>query len=191
MGKKNQKTMTVERSCDILSSVERVWDIISDTDRDPEYWTGVRDIKILSKDGNTIKREAGVGLRAFDHTSRQTLVLDPKKSIKLTIAGSPLEGERNLVLVPLGKNNTRIDVSWRFEVKDVPAFVPGLVKIRISKATDGALKAIKEEAERAPLELRDEAPSRLQASGRRPANPGFGPAEAQASEPIQESARDG
>ena len=72
------------------------------------------------------------------NTTRQTLVLDPRKSIKLTMAGAPMTGERNLVLVPLGKNKTRIDVSWRFQVNDVPGFVQGIVRGQISKATEEA-----------------------------------------------------
>jgi hypothetical protein len=128
--------------------VDRVWDIVSDTDKDETYWTALRDVKVLRKEGNTIEREANVGPRAFAHKSRQTLVLDPKKSIKLTMAGATMAGERNLVLVPLGKTNTRIDVSWRFEVKDAPGFVQVLVKRQISKATEEALDRIKEETER-------------------------------------------
>jgi hypothetical protein len=64
------------------------------------------------------------------------------------MAGATMAGERNLVLVPLGKTNTRIDVSWRFEVKDAPGFVQVLVKRQISKATEEALDRIKEETER-------------------------------------------
>jgi len=139
--------ITIDKSCEMPSSVDRVWEIVSDTDKDETYWTALRDIKVLRKEGNTIEREASVGPRGFSHASRQTLVLDPKKSIKLTMTGAPMAGERNLVLVPLGKNNTRIEVSWRFEVKDVPGFVQGLVKGQISKATEEALKRIKEEAE--------------------------------------------
>jgi carbon monoxide dehydrogenase subunit G len=140
--------ITIDKSCEIPSNADRVWDIVSDTDKDETYWTALRDVKVLRKEGNTIEREANVGPRAFAHKSRQTLVLDPKKSIKLTMAGATMAGERNLVLVPLGKTNTRIDVSWRFEVKDAPGFVQVLVKRQISKATEEALDRIKEETER-------------------------------------------
>src|SRR5438128_1957680 len=139
--------ISIQKSCEVLSSVDRVWEIVSDTGNDERYWTALRDVKVLSNEGNRIEREANVGPRAFSNKSHQTLVLDPKKSIKLTMAGATMAGERSLVLVPLGKNNTRIDVSWIFEVKEVPGFVQGLVKGQISKATEEALKKIKEEAE--------------------------------------------
>jgi uncharacterized protein YndB with AHSA1/START domain len=142
--------VTIEKSCEILSSVDRVWEIMSDTDQDQQYWGAIRDVKVIKKDGNTIEREAMVGPRAFAHKSRQTLVLDPKKSIELTMTGEALAGERKIVLVPMGKNSTRVDVLWKLEVKDVPGFVQNIVKGQISKATDEALKKIKIEAERAP-----------------------------------------
>jgi hypothetical protein len=123
---------------------------VSDTDRDQQYWGAIRDIKVLRKDGNTVEREAVVGPRAFAQKSRQTLILDPKKSIQLTMAGRGIEGERSVVLVPMGKNNTRVDVSWNLEVRDVPGFVQSIVKAQISKATEEALKKIKKVAEGVP-----------------------------------------
>jgi len=142
--------LTIDKSCEILSSVDRVWALISDTDKDQENWGAIRDIKVIKSEGNTIEREAMVGPRAFARKSRQTLVMDPKKSIQLTMAGEGMSGERKVVLLPMGKNSTRVDVSWRLEVKDVPGFVQGIVKGQISKATEDALKRFKKEAERAP-----------------------------------------
>ncbi len=142
--------VTIDKSCEILSGVDRVWDLISDTDKDEEHWGAIKDIKVIKRDGNTIEREAMVGPRAFARKSRQTLVLDPKKSIQLTMAGEGMTGERKIVLVPMGKNSTRVDVSWEIEVKDVPGFVQGIVKGQIAKATEDALKKFKREAEKSP-----------------------------------------
>jgi len=139
--------ITIERSCEIISNVDRVWELVSDTDKDEAYWGAIKDIKVLKRDGNTIEREAVVGPRAFARKSRQTLVLDPKKSINLTMAGESMSGERRLILVPMGKNSVRVDVTWKLEVKDVPGFVQGIVKGQISKATENALKKFKKEAE--------------------------------------------
>ena len=142
--------ITIERSCEIISNVDRVWELFSKTDNDEQNWGAIRDIKVLKRDGNTIEREATVGPRAFAQKSRQTLVLDPKKSIGLTMTGDAMTGERVIILVPMGKNSTRVDVSWKLEVKGVPGFVQGIVKGQITKATDDALKKFKREAEGAP-----------------------------------------
>ena len=142
--------VTIEKSCEMVASVDRVWELISDTDKDQEYWGAIRDIKVLKRDGNTIEREATVGPRAFAHKGRQILVLDPKRSIELSMAGAGMGGERKIVLTPTGEGRTRVDVSWNIEVANVPGFVQGIVKGQISKATEGALKKFKEEAEGAP-----------------------------------------
>ncbi|HEV2389206.1 MAG TPA: SRPBCC family protein [Nitrososphaerales archaeon] len=142
--------VTIEKSCEMLAGVDRVWDVISDTDKDQENWGAIKDIKVLRRDGNTIEREAMVGPGAFARKSKQTLVLEPKKSIGLTMAGDGMGGERKILLVPTGENSTRVDVSWNLEVKGVPGFVQNIVKSQISKATDDALKKIKKKAEGGP-----------------------------------------
>jgi uncharacterized membrane protein len=138
-------TATVEESLEILSSVDSVWALISDIDRDGERWGAIRDVKIVKREGSTIEREATVGPRG--HKTRQTLWLEPKKTIQLRFVGDGLKGERRVSLVPLGKNETRVDVSWRVEVDGIPAFVHGLVKHQLSRSTQDALKKFKEEAE--------------------------------------------
>jgi hypothetical protein len=145
-----ERMVTIEKSCEILSGVDRVWELISDTDKDEAHWGAIKDIKVIRRDGNTIEREAMVGPRAFARKSRQTIVLDPKKSIQLTMTGEGTTGERKIVLAPTGKNSTRVDVTWEIEVKDVPGFVQGIVRGQLAKATEDALKKFKKEAESAP-----------------------------------------
>jgi carbon monoxide dehydrogenase subunit G len=157
IGSGERRMVTIEKSCEILASVDRVWELISDTDKDQANWGAIKDIKVLKRDGNTIEREAMVGPRAFARKSRQTLVLDPKQSIQLTMDGDGMTGERMIILVPMGKNTTRVDVSWDIEVKDVPGFVQGIVKGQIAKATDEALKKFKKEAERVATSTRGQA----------------------------------
>jgi len=92
--------------------MDRIWGLISDTDKDQENWGAIKDIKVLKRDGNTIEREAMVGPGAFARKSRQTLVLEPKRSIGMTMTGEGMGGERKIILVPTGENSTRVDVSW-------------------------------------------------------------------------------
>jgi carbon monoxide dehydrogenase subunit G len=138
----------ISKSREMRASVDSVWEILSDTDNDQKYWTNIRDIKVLSRDGNTIEREAKVGPQAFSHESRQTMILDPKKSIKLMMTGDTMQGGRMITLVPVAKNGARVDVEWDFELKNVPGFVQDIVKNQLSKSTEKALSKIAEEAER-------------------------------------------
>jgi hypothetical protein len=138
-------TTTIEKSCEISSNVDLVWGLVSKIDDDEKYWGAIKDVKILRREGNTIEREATVGLR--DHKTRQTIVFDPRKSIRLTLVGDGIRGERTINLVPMGKTSTRIDVAWKMEVLDVPGFVEGLVNRQLSKVTKEALERFKREAE--------------------------------------------
>ncbi|MGH9920487.1 MAG: type II toxin-antitoxin system RatA family toxin, partial [Nitrososphaerales archaeon] len=126
---------TIEKSCEMLASVDRVWALISDTDRDESYWGAIRDVKVLKKEGNTIEREAMVGPKAFSHKSHQIIVFDPKKTIELSMTGTTMDGGRTIRFVPTGPKSTRVDVVWDLKLKDVPGFVQTIVKGQISKAT--------------------------------------------------------
>lgn len=139
--------VTIDKSLEIFSGVDRVWEVVSNTDHDQEYWGAIRDVRVLKREGNRIEREALVGPRAFARRSMQTLVFDPKKSITLKLEGDSMAGERVVTLVPLGRKSTRVDVSWSLEVKDVPGFVQGIIGGQISKATEDALRKFKREAE--------------------------------------------
>ena len=143
---------TINKSLEMQSGVDRIWEILTATDEESKYWTYVKDIKVLSTDGNTIEREATVGPNPFSQRSRQTIVLDPKNSIKLELKGETIVGNRTIVLVSTGKNSTKVDVQWRFEMKDVPGFVQGIVKNQFSRVTEKALAKIAEDAERAAIQ---------------------------------------
>ena len=137
----------ISKSKVMLTSVEKAWDLISNVDNDPKYWSQIRDIRVTKAEGNTVERDATVGPKTFSHKSHQVLVFDPKKTIKLTMMGGPMDGERTITFVSLGKNNTRIEVEWDLKLKDVPGFVQTIVKGQISKATDNALEKLAKELE--------------------------------------------
>jgi uncharacterized membrane protein len=139
----------ISKSREMLSGLDKVWAIFADVDNDPKYWSQIRDIKVQKSEGNMVEREATVGPKTFSHKSHQVLVFDPKKTIRLTMTGGPMDGERTITFVPTGKKSTRVDVEWDLKLKDVPGFVQTIVKGQIGKATDDALKKIKQEAESA------------------------------------------
>jgi hypothetical protein len=59
----------------------------------------------ISKDGNVIEREVTVGFRKSK--SRQTILLNPKKSVEITMTEGPVNGTRVITLVPLsGDSNS-------------------------------------------------------------------------------------
>jgi carbon monoxide dehydrogenase subunit G len=139
--------VVIAKNLSVRADVDRVWEILVDWENERKYWTNERDIKVIRSDGMTIEREATVGPRGFAQKTRQKIVLDPKKSIKLSLEGDQLAGERTIVLVPVSKGETRINVAWDLSLDGVPGFVEGIVKNQITKVTEEALKKVAQAAE--------------------------------------------
>jgi len=131
-------TIAVVRELD--ASVDEVWDIVSDVDKDPEYWTGLASIRNIRKDRNLIEREVTVGFMGRKGTQRIELV--PKESIRLTMIDGPLRGSREIKLTQLGARRTKIDVSWDIKLSEIPAFAQGFVRSRLEEGTKDALDKI-------------------------------------------------
>jgi carbon monoxide dehydrogenase subunit G len=134
------------------ASVDEVWDIVSDVDKDTEYWTGLASIRNIRKERNLIEREVVVGF--MGRKGRQTIKLVPKVSIHLTMIDSPLRGSREIKLTPLGDRRTKIDISWDIQFSEIPDFAQGFVRSRLEQGTRDALDKIARAA-RAPQTQRE------------------------------------
>ena len=133
----------ISKSRELASSVDRLWDAISNLDNEKKYWSVIEDVRILRRDGNTIEREATIMRGPMGNVkSLQTLLLNPKASIILRMTEGPLIGIRKILLSSLGKKMTRIDVIWEFELEGIPGFAHSFVKNNISRITENALTAI-------------------------------------------------
>jgi carbon monoxide dehydrogenase subunit G len=139
------KTININASQVVAAPLDRVWDIVADVDNDSKYYSGLNDIRNISKDGNKIEREVTVGF--LKHKARQTIILNPKKSVEVTMTKGPIQGTRITTLGQIDEGKTRIDVSWNFTPSGVPAFVHDMVKSEISKGTKEALQKIANELE--------------------------------------------
>lgn len=138
---------TIEKSRTVQASVDAVWDIVSDLKTETDYWSTIREIRIISRNGNRIEREATVGPWAFGIKSMQTLIFEGRDKIRLTITGTRMDGERTIYLVPKNPDVTEIRVVWKMEPKDVPNFVPAIMESHINNVTEHALLRISEEAQ--------------------------------------------
>jgi hypothetical protein len=133
---------TITKNRGIRAGVDDVWQKLVDWENERKYWSNERDIKVLSSEDDTIVREATVGPRGFAQKTVQKIVLDPKKTIKLSLQGDHITGERTINLVPITANETRVDVAWDLKLSNVPGFVEGIVKNQIGKVTEAALRKI-------------------------------------------------
>ena len=67
----------IKASIDIQASIEKIWNIISDLDNEPKFWKGTKEVKNISKEGNSINREITIAFR--NQKCLQNLTLYPKQ----------------------------------------------------------------------------------------------------------------
>jgi ribosome-associated toxin RatA of RatAB toxin-antitoxin module len=116
----------IHASRDITASLNRVWDIIADVDREPEFWHGTKSIKNISKTGNIIEREVVIAFR--NSICREIVELDVKKSIKVEIIEGPIKGKKTIALKTIENNITRIDVEWDVKISGRFGIFTGMIK---------------------------------------------------------------
>ncbi|MGI0080065.1 MAG: type II toxin-antitoxin system RatA family toxin [Nitrososphaerales archaeon] len=133
-------------SREVNASVDRVWEIVSDVDRDPKYWKGLSSVRNIRKEEDLIEREVKVGF--MGNEGRQTIKLIPKESIDLTMTKGPLKGSRFIKFTPReGGEKTQLDVMWDFEFSRIPIFARGFIKSQIEGGIKEALEKIANVAE--------------------------------------------
>ena len=131
--------VAISASREIAAPLSRVWQIISDIDNEPVYWHGTKTVKNIKKSGNTIEREVTIAFR--DSLCRQIVVLDPERSVDITITEGPMKGTKRVTLSPVGEN-TRIDAIWEIKLTGFLGVFSGMVKKHIAEGTEEALERI-------------------------------------------------
>ena len=131
--------VAINASREIAAPVSRVWQIVSDVDNEPKYWHGTKTVKNIRKSGNIIEREVTIAFR--DSLCRQTVVLDPEKSVEITITEGPMKGTKKVTLSPVGEM-TRIDAIWDIKLSGFLGMFSGMVKKHIAEGTEEALDRI-------------------------------------------------
>src|SRR5438093_13762632 len=142
---------TIAEGREVDASPDDVWNIVSDVDRDPEYWSGLASIRNMRKEGNLVEREVVVGFMGRKGTQRIEIV--PKESIQMMMIDGPLRGSRGIKLIPLGARKTKIEVSWDIQFAEIPVFAQEFVRSRLEEGTMEALDKIAKAAEGARKQL--------------------------------------
>src|SRR5919197_6036923 len=130
-------------SKEILVPLEKGWDIVSDIDREPEFWHGTKSIKNLKKEGNIVEREVVIAFR--NSLCKEIVTIDPKKSVNIKITYGPMRGTKNIIVNTIENNNnnkTIIDVEWNIKLSGFFGMFTGMVKKHILEGTEEALERI-------------------------------------------------
>ena len=135
----------IEVSTKIKSSIDKVWDIISDLDNETKYWKGTKEINNISKDGNKIKREVVIAFR--DSKCLQEVTINPKEKIEALFTKGIIQGTKTVNLKSIG-DIVLLEAIWDMKLTGMMGMFTGMIKKHVKSGTEQALQAIKEEAER-------------------------------------------
>ena len=132
--------IAIQVSRELAAPLDKVWEIVADVDREPEFWYGTKSIKNTKKIGKIIEREVVISFR--NSICKEIVTLDPKKSVKISIIDGPMKGTKNIMINDVGNNKTRIDVEWNIKLAGFLGMFTRKVKKHISEGTEEALERI-------------------------------------------------
>ena len=135
----------IQAFVEIDAPVDKVWDIISDLDSEPKFWKGTKEVRNISKNGNTITREVTIAFK--DSKCMQTVTLYPKEKIQFQFTKGVIEGTKTLTLAQKD-NKTRLDVLWDMKLTGMMGMFTGMIKKHIQSGSEQALDSIKLESQR-------------------------------------------
>ena len=135
----------IEVSIKIKSSVDKIWEIISDVDNETKYWKGTKEIHNISKDGNKINREVIIAFR--DSKCLQEVTLYPKEKIEVVFTKGIIQGKKTIMVKPQNEE-VLLEAIWDMKLSGMMGMFTGIIKKHVKSGTEQALQAIKLEAER-------------------------------------------
>ena len=135
----------IEVSVEISAPIDKVWDLVSDIDNEPKFWKGTKEIRNLSKNGNSVNREITIAFR--DQKCMQEVKLQPKEKIEVIFTKGIIDGIKIITLTAKNEK-TVLKVKWDIKLTGMMGMFTGMIKKHIESGTAQALQKIKEEIER-------------------------------------------
>ena len=134
----------INASIIINSDVDKIWDIISDINNEPEFWKGTKSIRNISQEGNTTKREVTIAFK--DKKCLQDVTLYPKEKVEAVFTKGIISG-RKIVTIEQKDNGCKVEAIWDIKLSGMMGMFTGMIKKHIQSGTEQALIEIKREVE--------------------------------------------
>jgi len=122
---------------------EKIWNIISKVDNDPDYWKSISRIKNTSRDGNTIIRNIQL---SNGSKCQQKITLFPKEGIHIQWMKGPIIGMKDIMLVDNG-STTIIRVQINYKLGKVTRARSTNILDELQSEAEHALQLIKKQVE--------------------------------------------
>lgn len=140
-----EQTDTINLTKIVNASKDKVWNIISNVDKNPDYWP-ISIVKNISRSDNTVEREVTVPAPPFmDNKAHQIISLIPGQfTIVENQTQGAVTGVKTISLLPAKNdaNKTEVSIVWNLDLSKIPGIGKGFAKDGISKSVDEALNKI-------------------------------------------------
>ncbi|AFS82429.1 type II toxin-antitoxin system RatA family toxin [Candidatus Nitrosopumilus sediminis] len=135
----------IDVEIEINASIDKVWDVVSDIDNEPKFWKGTKEVRNISKEENTVKREVTIAFR--DQKCLQEVKIYPKEKIEARFTKGIIDGEK-IVSLSAKEDKTILSTHWDIKLTGMMGMFTGMIKKHIKSGTEQAMQSIKEEIER-------------------------------------------
>ena len=135
---------TIEVEIEIDSTIDKVWEVVSDIDNEPKFWKGTKEVKNISKEGNTINREITIAFR--DQKCLQQVEIHPKEKIVARFTKGIIVGEKIISITSKGEK-TILSTYWDIKLTGMMGMFTSMIKKHIKSGTEQAMQSIKKEIE--------------------------------------------
>src|SRR3989338_10302216 len=122
----------IEVSVEISAPIDKVWDFVSDIDNEPKYWKGTKQVRNISKEGNTVRREVTIAFK--DSKCMQTVTFYPKEKIIAEFTDGILIGTKTIQLTP-HEGGTRLEAMWDIKLSGMMGMFTGMIKKHVKSGT--------------------------------------------------------
>ena len=134
----------IKASVIINATVDKIWEIISDINNEPEFWKGTKSIRNISQKGNTTKREITIAFK--DKKCLQDVTLYPKEKVEAIFTKGIINGRKTVTIQHIDGACT-LEAVWDIKLSGMMGMFTGMVKKHIQSGTEQALIEIKREVE--------------------------------------------
>jgi ribosome-associated toxin RatA of RatAB toxin-antitoxin module len=133
----------IKASIEINASIDKVWEIVSDLDKDPKFWTSITSIRNISHENNEVKREVII---AKTNKCLQTITLYPKEKVHTEWTKGIIKGTKDVILTPRG-GDTYLESILNYKFSGMAGFISGKITKDVTTESQRAVEFIKEKAE--------------------------------------------
>ena len=134
----------IHASINLNAPIDKVWEVIADLDNEPKFWKGTKEIRNISSNENTTKREITIAFR--DQKCMQEVTTFPKQKIEANFTKGIIKGKKILNLNPTS-DGCNLEAIWNIKLSGMMGMFTGMITKHIQSGTEQALSSIKQEVE--------------------------------------------